>query len=512
MTTYAIGYARVSSKVQNITLNEQKEKIKHFADEQGYELLSCCFSEGSANETLTNKSFIDLIKIIINHFELIEPIRYLLVSDISRLSRNVEEFKSIKSLLDLYGVTIIAIDNPLASYLNQLVLVQKGQEERETNNKKTKMGIARKREEGLHHGKIPYGYERKEGKLEIFQEEADRVKKMYNLIINNKSYKDISKEIPGFSHKNISERVRNPFYCGLIRSNDGHEYQGQHQPIISQEDFDKAKAIIACKTKDKYRSNIVTIKLLEDVVYCPECNKKLLIKTMNGNAMYFYCENSNHLQGRKKNIIDLFTALAKSIYGLHEIDQKIEEYCENIGRVFRRLIYEKTLEKIDTINVHVLGRLFTKKYGHKIRDLFLSLHKGHQENKSRQERLINEVRILINSTVVLKESLWEGLSGLTGKSQKVELIKKQFSEHLYYNGKTLVPMRGKEGESASSSVKLIEVGSHKPIRLYDVFMKEYAKEYDLNAFKLGYVKAYYDVMNEKLKEKVLAKLIKNMKR
>jgi len=59
---------------------------------------------------------------------------------------------------------------------------------------------------------------------------------------------------------------------------------------------------------------------------------------------------------------------------------------------------------------------------------------------------------------------------------------------------------------------MIEVGSHKPIRLYDVFMKEYAKEYDLNAFKLGYVKAYYDVMNEKLKEKVLAKLIKNMKR
>jgi len=511
METLSIGYARVSSKIQNITLEEQKEKIKQFASEQGYTLLSCCFSEGSANETLNNENFVGLLKIIINHFDLMEPIRYLLVSDISRLSRNVDEFKSIKSLLDSFGVTIIAIDNPLASYSNQLEMVQKGETERESNNEKTKLGIARKREDGLHQGKIPYGYERKEGKLAIFQKKADQVKKMYRMILNGKSYSEISREIPDFSKKNISDRVRNPFYCGKIRTMDGQLYEGQHIPLISQEEFNKAQMIIDGKKSDQSQRKIITIKQLEGIVFCPVCKKALLLKKTNGNAMSFYCEKSNHLTDRKKNIARLFTVIAKRIYGFHEIEYKIEKYCENIEKVFRQVIRENTLEKINTYNVHVIGRLFSKKYGEKIINLFKSTYKEHQENQSRQESLLKELNKLFNSEMVLKESLWDGLANLTHKIQKAELIKKQFTKGLYYTGNDLFPVTDKEGDAEPFFVKMTDVDSRKQIKHYDVFMKKFVHKYDMIAYKLGYLEAYYKRITKHKRSRLISKIAEKRK-
>lgn len=105
----------------------------------------------------------------------------------------------------------------------------------------------------------PYGYQKispspKIHTLEIIQEEAEIVKLIYKLYLENHGSAYISAELnrmgiptkrgSQWEQSSINKILTNPLYCGKIswKTKSGIAvYQGKHEPIISEELFNKAQ-------------------------------------------------------------------------------------------------------------------------------------------------------------------------------------------------------------------------------------------------------------------------------
>ena len=95
---------------------------------------------------------------------------------------------------------------------------------------------------------IPYGYDYKDGKLEINSDEAKTVKDIYYWYFNGKSMGEITKmlnssKIPTkkgglWAKKTISTILKNPTYCGYLHWED-YINKSNHEKIIDESDFDE---------------------------------------------------------------------------------------------------------------------------------------------------------------------------------------------------------------------------------------------------------------------------------
>lgn len=95
-------------------------------------------------------------------------------------------------------------------------------------------------EKGIMTAKAPFGYRfnKKKKIMEIDKRKADIVKDIFKSVINKESYKSICErhKLKPQSYYNI---IRNKVYCGYV-SFEGEVKKGNHQPIISEEDWNRA--------------------------------------------------------------------------------------------------------------------------------------------------------------------------------------------------------------------------------------------------------------------------------
>jgi site-specific DNA recombinase len=184
----------------------------------------------------------------------------VVVYKVDRLTRSLADFAKIVELFDSKQVSFVSVTqqfNTTTSMgrLTLNVLLSFAQFEREVTGERIRDKIAASKAKGMWMGgSIPLGYDLRDHKLHINENEAERVREVYRHYLRLgcvsalKEYLDHSpicskqrthgkgRLIGGgrFSRGALYHILRNHLYVGELR-HDGKVYKGQHEAIIERE-------------------------------------------------------------------------------------------------------------------------------------------------------------------------------------------------------------------------------------------------------------------------------------
>lgn len=226
----------------------------------------------------------------------------VVVYKVDRLSRSLLDFTRMLSLFDKHNVSFVAVTQHFntSTSLGRLtlnILLSFAQFERELIGERTrdKMGAARRR--GKWVGGCPvlgYDVEPAIGRLVINEEEAERVRSIFNLFIQHRSMLSTLAEIerrgwklkawvrrngtfrPGtpFRLNSLRRLLTNVLYTGMVRHK-GQLYPGEHAAIVSRELWDDAQQLITHRPESG-RSRTKSLALLNDLLYCARCGSRMV--------------------------------------------------------------------------------------------------------------------------------------------------------------------------------------------------------------------------------------------
>ncbi|WP_244465827.1 recombinase family protein [Devosia soli] len=215
----------------------------------------------------------------------------VVVYKIDRLSRSLMDFSKLVDVFDRHGVTFVSVTqsfNTTTSMgrLTLNILLSFAQFEREVIGERVRDKVAASRKKGMWMGGlVPFGYRVENRKLVLREDEAAVVRQIFERFLKLGSATRLAQELQeqdlrtrsgkpidkGYIYKLLSNRT----YVGLA-VHKGTAYPGEHEPIISQELWDKVHSIMAvsprsraCKTKAQ------TPALLKGLLFCSRPTARL---------------------------------------------------------------------------------------------------------------------------------------------------------------------------------------------------------------------------------------------
>ena len=341
-------YTRVSTAVQvdGYSLDAQKEKLRKYAEYQGFLIAGEYSDEGFSGKNIQGRfEFQRMMKDI---QEEKDHVQYVLVFKLSRFGRNAADVLNSLQIMQDFGANLICVEDGIdsskdAGKLMISVLSAVAEIERENIRVQTMAGREQKAREGKWNGGFaPYGYKLVDGNLEIAEDEVEIIRIIFDRFIhtsegingvanylNNHGYRKKLRQnntIEGFSTTFVKKVIDNPIYMGKIAygrrrtekklgsRNEMHVvaqseypiYEGQHEGIVSEEDWELAQA----KRKKTSGRRVLTgktsnISILSTIVKCPCCGKSMYSNTQRPTKkdpktrFYYYCKNTSTATGHK---------------------------------------------------------------------------------------------------------------------------------------------------------------------------------------------------------------------
>lgn len=313
-------YTRVSTEDQareGFSLDVQRDFLLKYAKDQGWEVF-CSLpgtkvyqDDGVSGYTLDRPALQRLLADAQRkQFDLI------LVYKQDRLSRNLKDMLNLLDQLSKWGIGYKSATEPFdtttsAGKMALHMLGTYAEFERNRLVERVFPGMIRGVQNGHWQGAryAPYGYSyNKERKLlELVPKEAEIVKKIYDMYLANKSTTQIAgyfyqkgiKSRSGcrFQTKLICDILKNPVYLGKLVWNRKHYdknnqsrktyravpnppdqvviVEGKHQPIISQDTFDKVQARLRANRKGGERCMTRFDYPFTGVMVCGRCHHKM---------------------------------------------------------------------------------------------------------------------------------------------------------------------------------------------------------------------------------------------
>ena len=216
----------------------------------------------------------------------------IVVYKVDRLTRSLADFAKLVELFDAHGVSFVSVTqqfNTTTSMgrLTLNVLLSFAQFEREVTSERIRDKIAASKRKGLWvGGPLPLGYEMKDGKVAVVEDEAERVRLIYrrylelsgvNALVRDLKDKDIRTKIrlraTGATHGGILfERgslfylLRNRFYIGEVKYK-GEVLPGEQPAIMDRQLFEAVQQRLtdqwSHRNHAKTKSNhLLTLSLL----------------------------------------------------------------------------------------------------------------------------------------------------------------------------------------------------------------------------------------------------------
>lgn len=251
-------------------------------------------------------------------------INCIVVYKVDRLSRSLLDFAKLLEFFDQHNVTFVSITQHFNTQtsmgrLTLNILLSFAQFEREMISERTrdKMGAARMKGKWLG-GKPPLGYDfdRETRKLKINGIEAKLIRHIFELyirgnyirticqLLNEKGYTTkkytakTGKTFGGFKfgNSNIQSLLNNVIYIGKAKYA-GQIYEGEHEPIISEEIFNKTQSTLAknrvVRNADKNTKNS---GMLNSILRCKTCDSPMFytytIKRNKHKYNYYVCAHA----------------------------------------------------------------------------------------------------------------------------------------------------------------------------------------------------------------------------
>lgn len=387
-------YRRVSTEMQadeGFSLEAQKSRLQSYIDSQGWRLVEDYVDEGFSAKNTERPALKRLMEDIKK-----DKFDVVLVYRLDRLVRSVVDLHELLSLFEKHNVKFKSATEVFdtTSAMGRLFITMvaaMAQWERENLSERVHFGMKQMVLEGKRAGaKPPFGYDLQDKQLIINEEEAKWVRYIFEQY-QTKGQQTIAGALNDMGIKTKSGSrwrspvvytvVTNPIYAGFIRWNyrkasgikTGNEVivKGEHEPIISKEQFDTVQEIIQKRTGKGFKGH--THYPFTGVLKCARCGSPMIgasRKRKHGVYRFYRCT------GRFQSKICDMPLISEEVLAKTFLDEvEVPEYKE-----------VQLPEKED--NTHEIEKKLSKVKSRieRIQDLYLDGDLTKQEYRERLEK------------------------------------------------------------------------------------------------------------------------------
>ena len=290
----AVCYIRVSTaaqEAQTYNLPTQTRKVEDRCERDGLPVLKT-FTDAESARTSDRPQFQAMLAYCRKHRG---KVSHVVFADLSRLARNIEDQASKLGTFKQLGITPVSCDEKLEDSaagrlaINMLGIFNQWFSDNLSERIRYRMSMGRQDGRFLHLAPIGYVNGENGAGLQIDSQRAALVRQAFEWVAT-RSYtlEEILRRLrlrglttrragKPIVKQTLSRMLRNPIYAGWIASTEnGDKFQGQHEPIISQELFD----LVQDALDGKDAPPVVHKKLnndfpLKGFIRCATCDKKL---------------------------------------------------------------------------------------------------------------------------------------------------------------------------------------------------------------------------------------------
>lgn len=314
-------YVRVSSTQQaekGYSIGEQQERLSKYCDAMGWQIFRIYTDAGFTGANINRPALTELLRDV-----KLGKVNRVVVYKLDRLSRSQKDTLSlIEDSFLKYGADFVSMSENFDTSTpfgraTVGILAVFAQLEREQIKERLYMGQAARVKNGKYkpcRNVIP-GYIYEDGKLTVNPEEAEIVRKMFDLALHHVTPARIATElnnsgmIPAageWNERNVRHRLKSRTYIGEV-SFAKQWYQGIHQPIIDRETFEEVNRWLADRKEAhtyKGQRDGKVVSYLGGLIYCARCGGKYSyrnIKAFKGGKEVHYKQyvcNSRRKQKR----------------------------------------------------------------------------------------------------------------------------------------------------------------------------------------------------------------------
>jgi site-specific DNA recombinase len=247
----------------------------------------------------------------------------IVVYKVDRLTRSLADFAKLVELFDDHGVSFVSVTqqfNTTTSMgrLTLNVLLSFAQFEREVTSERIRDKIAASKRKGLWVGGIaPLGYETKDRKIVVVEEEAERVRTIFrrylelgslNLLMVDLRERGIVTKVRSlktgqtvggisFTRGPLAHLLRNRFYIGEVAFK-GEVLPGQQPAILDRDLFDAVQAKLNHQRNNHTVTRAKSDALLIGRIYDDRGNRMTPSHARKGGIKYRYYLSSPLLHGQ----------------------------------------------------------------------------------------------------------------------------------------------------------------------------------------------------------------------
>lgn len=272
-------YLRISrDKGENVdTLQNHRERLVRLCEDRGY-------TYTIYEEIVSGQARMEAREALNSLLDDLEKYEAVVVTAIDRLSRDLEYSIHIFKRLEKAGIPVITPERIYTEQDFTLYAIESTLAHGEYKQIRKRM-LQGKRDKALR-GEIvasrpPYGYDsiltKDKKRTFIPNEEADTVRKIFNLAINGYGGKSIS-DITGKPYKSVQNIIRNEAYTGTMIYKD-IRVEDAFTAIVDKDTFKKANHAMTARfvgdreQRTRTRGKVRTV--LKDLVFCDKCDRKI---------------------------------------------------------------------------------------------------------------------------------------------------------------------------------------------------------------------------------------------
>ena len=231
-------YVRVSTEEQakeGISIDAQIERCQAFCKARGWQVHQIYTDAGLSAGSLNRPALKLLLQDAYD-----KKIDILLVYKIDRFSRKLKDLISILEDLKSKNINFTSVTEQIdtttamGEAFFQIIGVF-AQLERGMVKERVEMAFSKKISSGEVLSRAPFGYEYKNRRLVIKDEEAEQVQEIFEMWVVGVNYKEIARKF-NLPVSTLYEIIKNPTYIGKVQYRN-KLYQGIHKAIISEELF-----------------------------------------------------------------------------------------------------------------------------------------------------------------------------------------------------------------------------------------------------------------------------------
>jgi len=191
-----IGYSRVSTGKQDLSLAVQEKKINQYANLHDLEISQIISDHGISAKTFNRPGIRQIIELI-----KAKQVKTIIIYKLDRLTRSIKDLNEFIELTLKNDVSLISIQDSIntktaTGRLIINVLGSVSQWEREVIAERTTEALQEKKKQGKKYTNIaPYGYRWKGKQLVKDNTEQEIIKQIFSLRTNGFSYQKIANEL-----------------------------------------------------------------------------------------------------------------------------------------------------------------------------------------------------------------------------------------------------------------------------------------------------------------------------